>query len=164
MGKKKCFTCCIVIFIIIAVIGGAAGYLLAYIPDGAKMVEKFTDQELRAVYVGNDGTFAGTDSGLQFAAGLMLVAFDATYTDVDFTGIVYFVSETEGDEEPELEGCLLYTDSIKSAALMTVNYYKDGGLPSNISMPSDDLHASVRGKAFFIGDMNAEIALRKIIF
>jgi len=153
-----------VILILVLIIGGAIAFEIAYIPEGAKLVEKFTDQSLTSVYVGTDGTTAGTDSVLQFAAGLMLAAFIATYTDVEFTGIVYYRSETAEGETPETEGCLLITDSIKSAALMAVNYYKDDGLPSGIAPPDGEIHASLRGKAFFIGNINAEIALRKIIF
>ncbi|NCA66544.1 MAG: hypothetical protein EOM87_00620 [Clostridia bacterium] len=164
MGKR-CFTCCIVIFIIAAVIVGALGFAVAYVPGATKLVEKFTSQGLIAVYVGADGETAGTDAGFQTAAAILLASYTSTYPDVTFEGIVIFLSETEGAEEPEIIGYIVYTDSIKSAALMVAKFYQENGEPSSIDSPEGtDIHASLRGKAYFIGNMSAEIAFRKIIF
>ncbi len=162
MGRR-CFTCCIVVFLIAAVIVGAVAFAVAYVPEGTKVAEKLIAQGLNAVYVGIDSTTVGTDAGLQFAAALLLSVYIATYTDVTFSGIVAFQSEAEPDAEPETMGYMLYTDSIKSASLMVVSYYKDGN-PSTVEDLPVESHASIRGKAFFVGNVNAEIALRKIIF
>ncbi len=164
MGKKRCLTCCIIILVIALVLVGALAFFVAYIPAAPKLVEKFSAQGLAAVYVGADATTEGDDAAMLLAAGLILTAYTGTYTDVTFEGIVYFKSETEGDADPETVGYLLITDSIKSAALMVVNYYKESGEPSSINPPEGDIHASMRGKAYFVGNINAEIALRKIIF
>ncbi len=164
MGKRRCLTCCIIILIIALVFAGALAFFVAYIPAAPKLVEKFTAQGLSAVYVGSDATTEGSDATMLLAAGLLLASYTSTYTDVTFEGIVYFKSETEEEAEPETVGYLLITDSIKSAAMMVLSYYQESGEPSSINPPEGEIHASLRGKAYFVGNINAEIALRKIIF
>lgn len=159
MGRR-CFTCCIVILIIALLIGGAVAFVAFYVPDEAKLVEKFTAQGLNAVYVGTDSTTVGTEEGMLLEAAIILAAFMGKYAEVNFTGIVYFVSSAEDEEEPETYGMLLFTDSVKTAGLLVIDYYTEG---SDMDLP-EGAHASMRGKAFFIGNMNGEMALRKIIF
>ncbi len=164
MGKKRCLTCCIIILIIALVFAGALTFFVAYIPATPKLVEKFTSQGLTAVYVGSDATVYGTDAAMLIAGGMLLAAYTAAHTDVTFEGIVLFVSEAELGEEPETFGYLLITDSIKSAVLLMVDFYQDSDEVYDITDFEGEIHASFRGKAYFVGNVNAELALRKIIF
>jgi hypothetical protein len=135
-----------VLLIICLIIGGALAFEILYIPGNEKMVEKLTEQGLTTCYVGADGAVLG-EASLQLAVAGLLTTYDSTFPEITFTGVLYFKSPTEGDADPEIEGYLVLTDSIKSSVSLLINYYKEGDSTELFS--EEGIHASLRGKAFF---------------
>jgi|GEM_PF-4239583 len=158
--KTACKVLCIIIVVLFVLAIAAGTFLALYSPKAEKLAKKLSSDELTVIYYEEGKTEYSTN-----IKNLISFVNDNFTTEMNIKEVVEFSSkDLSEDDKDYVEGYVFYLDKLGSTFKLCREYIKYIRNTESEDASALKLHFSPRGKALFIGNVNAEIEFRKIIF
>lgn len=159
-GGVTCKVCAIIAVVVFVLVVGISAFLLLYSPKATKVGEKVASDSVTSIYYEEGKTEYSTN--INNVLSFINENFSTKY---EIKEVVEFYStDLNQEDENYTEGYVFYLDSIGSAYKLFREYTSYIRNTKSDDAGQLNLHFSPRGNVLFVGNVNAEISFRRIIF
>ena len=159
-GGAACKVCAIIALVVFVLVVGVSAFLLLYTPKSTKVSEKLASDSVTAIFYEEGKTEYSTN--INKVLSFINENFSTKY---EIKEVVEFYTEgLSQEDENYVEGYVFYMDGIGSSYKLFKEYVQYIRNTESKDASQLNLHFSPRGKILFVGNTNAEIEFRRIIF
>ena len=158
-GGAACKVCIIITLVVFVLVVGVSAFLLLYTPKAEDLSKKISSDDVKVFYYEEGKT--EYSSNIKKAISFM-DTFEVEYTIKEV--IEFYSASLSEDDDKYVEGYIFYLDGIGSSFKFFTKYLKYLMDTDSDSANGLEHHFSSRGNILFVGNTNAEIEFRKVIF